>query len=659
MRALGLFYVLKPLIPRRLQIGMRRTRARIKRNRNSGTWPIDPVASRRPDGWRGWPEGREFALALIHDVDTARGLDRCLRLIDLEKSLGFASCFNFVPKGYPLPETLRREIVEAGFDVGVHGLTHEGRTFKDARSFSRLVPEINGFLKEWNAAGYTSPAMLGNLRWIVDLDAAYGCSSFDTDPFEPRPYGVRTIFPFLVPHPDKDRSYVELPYTLPQDHALFVLLREGDDSVWRRKVDWIAEHGGMVLLNTHPDYMSFGEVDRYTSLLQYVRSRYEDRYWHALPRDVARFWKTAYPRDASYVYDGSPISASDRVASLSHANKYHRPVKLALTCSAGGHFEQMQNLYRFYQHYPRFWIVNETPQTEYALSAESRHFIKGAHFSKPWTYLVQAPRVLRILRRERPTHIISTGPGMIGFSPFLLSRLLGIKFIHLETFSHVHHLTKLGRLIRMFRHPILSQWDGLDMKYVRSIGPAISDSLPDAPEKVSEEIVFVALGMRVHPFPRIIKAVESLIRDDVILGKVVIQRGFTDYPTEAAENFDFRTPAEINKLIAASKYVITQESAGIVTKCLRLGKRFIVMPRDYRYGELPAKSDMNEDLHEKLAELGFTFVVQDKDQLKEAIGKVNQLKTGFRFDNSRAISALKAMVEGAGDNGVKRPGLFR
>jgi UDP-N-acetylglucosamine transferase subunit ALG13 len=151
--------------------------------------------------------------------------------------------------------------------------------------------------------------------------------------------------------------------------------------------------------------------------------------------------------------------------------------------------------------------------------------------------------------------------------------------------------------------------------------------------------------MRVHPFPRIIAAVESLIRENVIQGQVVIQRGFTEFSTELAETFDFRTPAEINKLIASSRYVITQESAGIVTKCLRLGKKFIVMPRDYRHRELPAKSDMNEDLHEKLAELGYTFVVHDKDQLAEAIGRIDRLKTGFRFDNSRAIEALKRMVE--------------
>ena len=655
MRALDLFYLLKPLIPRGAQIGMRRRRARVKRSRTAGTWPVDPVAGRRPEGWAGWPDGKSFALVLIHDVDTASGLAKCRKLQELERSRGFVSSFNFVPKGYVLPEATRRAIAEAGGEVGVHGLTHEGRDFRDHETFSRLVPRINDYLREWKAAGYTSPAMLSNLRWVAELDAEYGCSSFDTDPFEPRPHGVRTIFPFVVPSLSRDRSYVELPYTLPQDHALFVLLQEPDDSIWRKKVDWIAQNGGLAMLNTHPDYMNFGDeppalerypVDRYLSLLDYVKTRYEGRYWHALPRDAARFWRTAYPRDASYAYDGSPISASDRVASLSHEKKYHRPVKLALTCSAGGHFEQMQNLYRFYEGYPRFWIVNETPQTEYALSAESRHFIKGAHFSKPWTYFVQAPRVFRILRKERPTHIISTGPGMIGFGPFLLSRLLGIKFIHLETFSHVHHLTKMGRLIRMFRHPILSQWDGLDMKYVRSIGPAIADSLPGAPEKVSEDVVFVALGMRVHPFPRVIEAVESLIRENVIQDRVVIQRGFTDYPTEAAETFDFRTPAEINKLIASSKYVITQESAGIVTKCLRLGKRFIVMPRDYRYGELPAKSDMSEDLHEKLAELGYTFVVHDKDQLKEAVGKIGELKTGFLFDNSRAISALKSLVEG-------------
>ena len=49
-------------------------------------------------------------------------------------------------------------------------------------------------------------------------------STFDTDPIEPQPDGVRTIFPFLVERPDGS-SYVELPYTLAQDSTLFLVLR--------------------------------------------------------------------------------------------------------------------------------------------------------------------------------------------------------------------------------------------------------------------------------------------------------------------------------------------------------------------------------------------------------------------------------------------------
>src|SRR6516164_8618023 len=39
------------------------------------------------------------------------------------------------------------------------------------------------------------------------------------------------------------RGYVELPYTLPQDSTLFILLGEKTTNIWQRKLDWIAQHG--------------------------------------------------------------------------------------------------------------------------------------------------------------------------------------------------------------------------------------------------------------------------------------------------------------------------------------------------------------------------------------------------------------------------------
>ena len=85
-----------------------------------------------------------------------------------------------------------------------------------ARNFRKMPRSINGYLKEWRASGFRSGFMLHDRECLNDLDIEYDASTFDTDPFEPQPEGVNTIFPFWVPRPGGG-GYVELPYTLPQD----------------------------------------------------------------------------------------------------------------------------------------------------------------------------------------------------------------------------------------------------------------------------------------------------------------------------------------------------------------------------------------------------------------------------------------------------------
>jgi hypothetical protein len=138
--------------------------------------------------------------------------------------------------------------------------------------------------------------MFHNLKWLQNLNVLYDASTFDTDPFEPQPDGVRTIFPFWVPG-DRSGGYVELPYTLPQDSTLFLLLKETNIDIWIRKVDWVAAHGGMALLNVHPDYISFAgrggsseySAELYERFLKHVSARYRDAAWFALPKEVASY----------------------------------------------------------------------------------------------------------------------------------------------------------------------------------------------------------------------------------------------------------------------------------------------------------------------------------------------------------------------------------
>ncbi len=302
MNAFTHFSSIKPLIPRRIQILIRRILINYKLPRYKHVWPIDPESVKPPEGWAGWPEGKKFALVLTHDIDTPKGHDRCHILAELEERLGFRSSFNFVAEDYGESSELLTYLKKRGFEVGQHGIKHKN-PFLTKRHFKKQSLKINNYLKEWQAVGFRSPGMFHNLEWVHELEIEYDASTFDTDPFEPQPDGTGTIFPFWVSNNSGRKGYVELPYTLAQDFLLFILMKKQYLDIWKKKLDWIAEHGGMALLITHPDYMNFDRNPNYieeyparyyVEFLDYIKSKYDDQYWHVLPKDLARWWAKYY-----------------------------------------------------------------------------------------------------------------------------------------------------------------------------------------------------------------------------------------------------------------------------------------------------------------------------------------------------------------------------
>jgi UDP-N-acetylglucosamine transferase subunit ALG13 len=322
----------------------------------------------------------------------------------------------------------------------------------------------------------------------------------------------------------------------------------------------------------------------------------------------------------------------------------NKKINIALVCTKGGHFEQMTNLSDFYNSYSHFWITNKNKQTESELKKERAYFIEIGHFKKPWTYLKQLTPVLRILAREKPTHMLSTGSGRTAFIPFLISRVLMVNFIYIDTFSRVHGHSKFGTFLVKSREKIYTQWEDGKNPNAVYIGPVFKQRDRNNTGHRSN-YVFVTVGTREEPFTRLVTGVEELVIKGIIKERVLIQAGYTKFTSKYVEVFDFCRAEKIDEFIRNARYVITQESAGIGTQCLKYGTRFVVMPRDYQYGELPAKSDMKEDLHYKLEELGYTKVVKNPEELENAIGNIENLKVGFNFDNSLAIRTLRDVIE--------------
>ncbi len=231
-----------------------------------------------------WPNGKHFALVITHDVEDVYGQDFVREVAGLEERYGFRSAFNFVPEGYPADRHLRQELEERGFEVGVHGLKHDGTLFSSRDKFNQQAVQINKYLKDWGAVGFRAPFTHRNPEWMQALDVEYDASFFDTDPFEPIPGGTMSIWPFLMGH------FVELPYTLVQDHSLMITLGEQTPKLWLEKVNFLRRYCGMAMLISHPDYLRQANHLSIYELFLTELSGMGD-YWHALPKEAARWWR--------------------------------------------------------------------------------------------------------------------------------------------------------------------------------------------------------------------------------------------------------------------------------------------------------------------------------------------------------------------------------
>lgn len=422
-----------------------------KRHRVLDVWPISQGSEVPPEEWEGWPLGKRFAVVLTHDVEGPNGLAQVPQLMDLEVQAGFRSSFNFIPKGpYEVPVALREELVLNGFEVGVHDYHHDGSLYRSRRGFSQKAEGINDTLKEWGAVGFRSAFMLNRLEWLHDLTIEYDASTFDTDPFEPQPEGQHTIFPFWVVPPGSHsgngngsgpsrHGYVELPYTLPQDSTVFLLLAESGPEIWMKKLDWIAANGGMALINIHPDYMDFkgdGSADsfaarHYSNLLQYIKTRYAGEYWHALPREVARFVK-------SLLINPSEINTRPRVAS--RPQRRTPKAKIWIDLDNTPHIPFFRPIIRELER--RGHEVLLTARDAYQVCEMARNFhmsprVIGKHYGKQKLrkilgFVYRAFQLFPLARKEKPTLALNHGSR----SQVLLSNALGIPSVTIMDYEH-------------------------------------------------------------------------------------------------------------------------------------------------------------------------------------------------------------------------------
>lgn len=145
--------------------------------------------------------------------------------------------------------------------------------------------------------------------------------------------------------------------------------------------------------------------------------------------------------------------------------------KICIVSSCGGHLTEVRTLKPAYEHYEHFYVLNSWVSLPSDM-LDRTYFIR--HSERDWLFLVNLWEAWRILRREKPDLILSTGAGAC--VPFaIVGRLLQVPSVFVETFNRVAGPSLSGRIMYRMAHRFFYQWKSLDSFYPKGTycGPLI------------------------------------------------------------------------------------------------------------------------------------------------------------------------------------------
>lgn len=324
-----------------------------------------------------------------------------------------------------------------------------------------------------------------------------------------------------------------------------------------------------------------------------------------------------------------------------------RRLKICLAGSGGGHLRQLLDLRPAIAGHDFFFVTEDTALarslTERAHYVD--HFAFGqARLGSPLTLLRAAIRNLvqsgRIIARERPDVLISTGAGSVLFS-LVWARLLGAKIVMIESFARFDGPSMFGRMAARFAHRKVVQSAKLASTWPDA---AVFDPLKiiDTPRPPKQTLLFVTVGT-VMPFERLTEMVAALKSDGVIAQRVLMQVGIGGTRPAGVEAVETVTFEEMQAILKDADIVVCHGGTGSIITALRQGCRVVAVPRLYSLRE--HYDDHQEEITSALEARGLLRVANTKDELSAALLDVaGREPRSATSDPSELIDYLRSLV---------------
>ena len=143
-------------------------------------------------------------------------------------------------------------------------------------------------------------------------------------------------------------------------------------------------------------------------------------------------------------------------------------MKVCLVGSSGGHLTHLLMLKPFWQQNERFWVTFSKEDAKSALQGEQFYPCYYPTNRNLKNLVRNTILAYKILRREKPDLIISSGAA-VAVPFFYLGKLFGAKLIYIEVFDRIDKPTLSGKLVYPITDKFIVQWEEMKKVYPKAI----------------------------------------------------------------------------------------------------------------------------------------------------------------------------------------------
>ncbi|MFH1611660.1 MAG: polysaccharide deacetylase family protein [bacterium] len=229
--------------------------------------------------------GKRAVICLSHDVDSIEDYKECHKIYELNKKYGLKSGFNFLTHwGYYIDPNFLKELDNNGFEVGLHGYTHDIAI--GIRPEERIKRELTLAMDKLNfpISGYRAPAFSVTyrlLKVLKELGIKYDSSMKSVSCYG---QAVEIFYPYRYP----GIGIWEVPLTIQDDRVFRDLYLSNEEGlgVIKELTQRVIDIGGVMVINNHPK-LAANKIYYYEELLKWIASL--DNVWVTTMKDVVGF----------------------------------------------------------------------------------------------------------------------------------------------------------------------------------------------------------------------------------------------------------------------------------------------------------------------------------------------------------------------------------